>query len=85
MEEKCKHLRNEIQDLAIEVRKLMEHGYFVPGRERFSGQRSEMKVQIRLAYRHLEDARMRLLWVQQIQGGTSIFDEPAKEGSRTDG
>ena len=75
MEEKCKLLRDEIRDLATKVRELVEHSCYVAGSEELSGQHAEMKANTMLAYRHLEDARMRLGKVmQQIQGGTSIYD-----------
>lgn len=40
----------------------------------------EMKANIMLAYRHLEDARMRLgKAIQASEGGVSIFDKPAED------
>lgn len=70
---KCKALRNEVRDLAAKVI-LLKADY--QGREdEFSGQTAEMIANVMLAYRHLEDARMRIGKVmQQLQGGVSIFD-----------
>ena len=74
MEEKCALLRGEIQDLATQVRDLKDHSLFEGGREGFPGQFGEMKANVMLAYRHLEDARMRLGKVMQpIRGGESIY------------
>lgn len=76
MEKKCKSLRDEIQNLAITVRNLLDDEcYYIP-KEKFPNQHSEMKANTMLAYRHLEDARMRLGKVmQQIHGGESIYDK----------
>ena len=60
MEEKCASLRGEIQDLAKQVRGIMDHACYESGREGFAGQFGEMKANTMLAYRHLEDACMRL-------------------------
>ena len=77
MEEKCKLLRLEIGDLGFQVHELMGHSCYA-GEQQFPGQHGEMKANTMLAYRHLEDARMRLGKVlQQIQGGTSIYDKGA--------
>ena len=74
MEEKCKLLRDEIRDLGVLVRELMGHSCYA-GEEEFAHQHGEMKANTMLACRHLEDARMRLgKVIQQIQGGTSIYD-----------
>jgi len=46
------------------------------GEQDYAGQHGEMIANIMLAYRHLEDARMRLGKVLQAQdGGTSIYDK----------
>lgn len=75
IEPQCEELRDKTRDIGVEVRDLMEHEHFL-GPEDFKGQHSEMKSNIMLAYRHLEDARMRLGKVmQQIQGGVSCFDK----------
>ena len=80
MEGKCKLLRDEIQDAGYAVRKLLEDNLYVASAEHFPGQHGEMKANTMLAFRHLEDARMRLGKVmQQIQGGRSKYDEAARE------
>ena len=39
----------------------------------------EAKANLMLAYRHIEDARMRLgKAIQALEGGESIFDKPAQ-------
>ena len=80
LEEKCKHLRTVILNLDQNVLDLMSHDCYELSEEH-RGQHSEMRANTMLAYRHLEDARMRLGKVmQQIQGGTSIYDK-AKQGA----
>lgn len=79
MEKKCEALRDGIRDIGADVRELMGHAEF-DGPEAFKGQHAEMRANIMLAFRHLEDARMRVGKVmQQLQGGVSIFDQ-SKEG-----
>lgn len=68
MELKCDGLRDVIRDIGKDVFTLMHDGAFEEPPS-FPIQHSEMKANIMLAYRHLEDARMRLGKVmQQIQG-----------------
>lgn len=74
MESKCEILRGQIHDLGDVVLFMMNSAFFEYDEE-FTRQHDEMKANIMLAYRHLEDARMRLGKVmQQIQGGVSILD-----------
>lgn len=57
------------------VRLLMEDDAF-KGEQAFPNQHEEMKANIMLAVRHLEDARMRLGKVIQYSGdGVSIYDK----------
>ena len=80
LEEKCTELRTEILKLGGKVLGLKSHDCYLNEQE-FSDQHSEMRANTMLAYRHLEDARMRLGKVmQQIQGGTSIYDK-AEQGA----
>ena len=75
LEERCDYFRLVIKDTGTQVKKLLNHSTF-EGEQMFEGQHSEMKANIMLAYRHLEDARMRIGKVmQQIQGGVSKFDK----------
>ena len=79
MEARCTEHRNAIRDLGELVRSLMV-GECYNGEELFMGQHAEMKANVMLAVRHLEDARMRVGKVmQQIQGGVSIFDRQEQE------
>ena len=75
LEKHCHKLRGEIRDIGRTVRTLMGHGDF-NGVEIFPGQHAEMRANIMLTFRHIEDARMRIGKVmQQIQGGASILDK----------
>ena len=57
------------------TRDLMNHSVF-DEEQAFYGQHGEMKAQIMLAVRHLEDARMRLGKVcQYADDGVSVFDK----------
>ena len=74
MEQRCIELRNVIRDTGKVVFALKQHEVF-ECEGGISSQHKEMIANIMLSYRHLEDARMRLGKVmQQIQGGTSVFD-----------
>lgn len=71
----CVELRGEINDVSIAVKALMEDNTF-KGEQRYPDQHSEMSANIMLAYRHLEDARMRLgKVIQAYEGGVSVFDK----------
>ena len=74
--------RNKIRDIGADVLKLKSE---YAGRvDEFPGQNEEMIANVVLAYRHLEDARMRIGKVmQQLQGGVSIFDKPEQEKAET--
>lgn len=73
----CKALRVRIeQTLKPEVLALLEHPVF-RGVPEITAQRqyAEMKANIMLSFRHLEDARMRLgKAIQAFDGGTSVYD-----------
>jgi hypothetical protein len=79
----CDSLRKEIHMLGERTRLLMKHQEvnLDPTSEKFglmevSQSLSEMRDNIVLAYRHLEDAGMRIGKVLQAQdGGTSIYDK----------
>ena len=71
----CDGLRKSIQVSANMVKKLMDHSDF-SGEQTYLGQHSEMKANIMLTYRHLEDARMRIGKILQAAGdGVSILDK----------
>lgn len=74
LEEKCKNGRDKIEHLKKSIYGFSKDVVF-QSEQAYLDQHSEMKANIKLAYRHLEDARMRLGKVMQhIQGGVSIFD-----------
>ena len=77
MEENFKELvferRESLLKDAEEIKALMTHGVF-KGEELFPGQHGEMKANIMLAYRHIEDLRMRLgKAIQAYDGGKSVY------------
>ena len=75
IEARAESLRDECKEAELRTRAMMDHSVF-RGEQAFAGQHGEMKAQIMLAVRHLEDARMRLGKVCQYAGdGTSIFDK----------
>ncbi len=73
IKECCFDGRKTIEELKAQVKSLMKHSVF--GNEQTSpDQHSEMKANIMLTYRHLEDARMRLgKVVQAYDGGKSVY------------
>jgi len=86
MEECCGVLRSKVQGLKADVVALLNHDDFKNEDSHLDGanipgtQHANMVANITLAFRALEDARMRLGKVMQAyQGGVSIFDKPAHE------
>ena len=78
LENECESKRGEIRYIGAVVKGLINHPDF-RSNQVFEGQHSEMKANLMLSFRHLEDARMRLGKVmQQIQGGVSKFDKEVK-------
>lgn len=71
--EACFGRREDLERIKSNVIVLMNHPDFKD--EQISqGQHTEMKANIMLAYRHLEDARMRIgKAVQAYDGGTSCY------------
>lgn len=75
-EEICADIRTDINRTAIGLFELKCHAVFRKD-ECYVGQQDEMNANIMLAYRHLEDARMRIGKVLQAAGdGISILDKP---------
>mgnify|MGYP005865342891 CR=1 FL=1 len=77
MEEEIKEiafrLREDILKVGEEINEMHRHPVF-SGDQASPGQHSEMHANVTLAYRHLEDARMRLgKVVQAYDGGTSCY------------
>ena len=71
--ESCFNIRAALECNKRETKGLMEHWGFEAD-ENFKGQHGEMRANIMLAYRHLEDARMRLgKAVQAYDGGESCY------------
>lgn len=74
---KCNQFRNMIENIGSDVRSLMKHSDFDDlAKQTYDGQHGEMKANIMLAYRHLEDARMRIGKIlQAADDGVSILDK----------
>ena len=85
-EERCDLMRRQIGKDAAIVRHLREHETFNLT-EGYKGQHGEMVANIMLAYRHLEDARMRVGKILQAAGdGVSILDKtPVATNTAGDG
>ena len=74
-EERCGFYRKDAKAVENRVRALMDDVVF-RGEQSFVNQHGEMKANIMLAVRHLEDARMRLGKAIQYAGdGVSVFDK----------
>jgi hypothetical protein len=72
---RCNDLRAEILKLGNAVNATHKHTTF-DGEQSAAGQHSEMHANLTLAYRHLEDARMRLgKVIQAYEGGVSCYDK----------
>ena len=76
LEDLCDGCRSGIKIMADSAKKLMNHSDMLKI-DMYPDQRREMKANVMLAYRHLEDARMRIGKVLQAAGdGVSILDKP---------
>lgn len=73
IKDNCFDMRTMLEDLKKRTKALMGHSVF--NQEAQLGEdRGEMKANIMLTYRHLEDARMRLgKVVQAYDGGKSVY------------
>ena len=68
-------LRKSTRNLGSQVVQLKTDSIFSQ-KEKYPGQHGEMMANIMLAYRHLEDARMRLGKVLQAwDDGVSVYDK----------
>jgi len=68
----CEDLRRELKPLADKVRVLAENG----------DANGEAVANVKLAFRHLEDASMRLgKAIQAIDGGASVYDKAQVPGA----
>lgn len=73
---KINGLRKEIIDIGSQIKALMNDTIFIPANLPKISDIGEMKANIMLSYRHLEDARLRLGKVLQAHdGGTSVYDK----------
>lgn len=71
----CAGLRVDIQGDAVRLLELKANKRFTED-EDYVGQHGEMRANIMLAFRHLEDARMRVGKILQAAGdGVSILDK----------
>lgn len=72
-DEKCFGPRKALKEIEDQVKALMKHPVFNGDAGR-ADQHSEMKANVMFAYRHIEDARMRLgKAIQAYDGGTSCY------------
>ena len=75
----CSVIRTDLKKAAELTKLLHRHSVFnprIPVSETPAPDRAEMHVNIDLAYRHLEDARMRLgKAIQAFDGGKSAYDK----------
>jgi len=80
IKERASQLRNRIEDVKFLVRALLLAQEFRE-EQAFVGQHDEMRANIMLSYRYLEDAGMRLgKMIQAFDGGISIYDnQPEKK------
>ena len=73
--ERCDNMRERIGIDGTMVKRLKASSVF-KGEETYQGQHGEMIANIMLAYRHLEDVRMRIGKILQAAGdGVSILDK----------
>ncbi len=70
----CDNLRKDLLCIGKRVKRLMKHSDFSRVKQDYVGQHPEMKANIMLSYRHLEDARMRVGKILQA-AGVSILDK----------
>ncbi len=71
----CNSMRVSIKKEGERVFRLLKNPVF-NSQETYDNQHEEMKANIMLAYRHLEDARMRIGKILQAAGdGVSILDK----------
>lgn len=72
--ESCAIMRKRLKESAASVLELKQHSAFKIDHP-VTADRGEMIANVMLAYRHLEDASMRLgKAIQAYEGGVSIYD-----------
>lgn len=73
---KINGLRKEIKDIGSQIKALMNDPVFIPANLPNISDSGEMKANIMLSYRHMEDARLRLgKVIQAYDGGASLYDK----------
>lgn len=71
----CDRMRQAVKENGEEIKALMNHPDF-KDEQTHADQHSEMRANIMLTYRYLEDARMRIGKILQAAGdGVSILDK----------
>ena len=82
MEEKCAQIRADLEKIKGDVAELLKDDFFknedmnLQGANIPSSQQGNIRANITLTFRALEDARMRMgKTMQAIQGGISILDK----------
>jgi hypothetical protein len=74
-DEQAQVLRRKLKLVGNEVKELHKSASFLLPEE-FEGQDAEMKANILLSFRHIEDASMRLgKAIQAYDGGISVYDK----------
>lgn len=70
-------IRTDIEGTALRARRLMQHEFLLTEMLCDSAaDKGEMRANVMLAYRHLEDARMRLgKAIQAFDGGASVYSK----------
>jgi hypothetical protein len=72
--DKINELRKEIRDVGSVIKSLMNDPIFIPANLPKISDAGEMKANIMLSYRHMEDARLRLgIVLQACDGG--VYDK----------
>lgn len=75
----CSARRTAIRAIAADVRELLRAGHLVSVNPQETG---DVGANIMLAYRHLEDASMRLgKAIQAADGGASVYDRQTTVGA----
>lgn len=77
-------VRKQIKDVALYVKAIKENHVTIP--ENDNEDRGEVLANLTIAYRHLEDASMRLGKVlQAYDGGVSVYDKETTVGGTGNG
>jgi len=78
----CNKIRDEVGRMGTHVLATKHGTSFTDASTTEGADSGEMVANLMLAYRHLEDARMRLgKAIQASEGGVSVFDKPAVQAA----